>query len=186
MNTEGHMRLVYAFAAACAVAAGCGSSKATEASGTAGTTGAAGTSGTAGTTGTAGSGESQSVLERNKHASRDGAFVQAGLTKTAAATMAPDTGFAATFTGNMWASPLYLQNGPGGKGVYFAVTTNNDVFALDETSGAQVWTHNLGSSPTANGGSPTCGNIHPLGILSTPAIDATGRTIYVAGAIGTN
>jgi hypothetical protein len=30
-----------------------------------------------------------------------------------------------------------------------------------------------------------CGSIHPLGILSTPVIDATARTIYVAGAIGT-
>ncbi len=83
----------------------------------------------------------------------------------------------------MWASPLYLQNGPGGKGVFFAVTTGNDVFALDETTGATVWTHNIGSSPTANGVS--CGNIHPLGIVSTPVIDATSRTIYVAGAVGT-
>ena len=61
------------------------------------------------------------------------------------------------------------------------------MFALDETTGAQVWTHNIGSSPTANGGSPTCGNIHPLGIISTPVIDTatTPPTIYVAGAIGT-
>ena len=47
----------------------------------------------------------------------------------------------------MWASPLYLENGPGGKGVFFAVTTGNDVFALDETTGAMVWMHNIGSSP---------------------------------------
>jgi hypothetical protein len=62
---------------------------------------------------------SQSVLERNKHPSRDGAFVQPGLTKTAAATMAPDAAFTANFASTseaMWASPLYLQNGPGGKG----------------------------------------------------------------------
>jgi len=124
-----------------------------------------------------------SVLERNNHPSRDGHFVQKLLTKAAAATMTSDAGFAATFTGNMWASPLYLENGPGGKGVFFAVTTGNDVIALDETTGATVWTHNLGSSPTANGVS--CGNIHPLGILSTPVIDASSRTIFVAGAIGT-
>ncbi len=30
----------------------------------------------------------------------------------------------------------------------------------------------------------SCGNIHPLGILSTPVIDAATRTIYVAGAVG--
>ena len=73
---------------------------------------------------------------------------------------------------------------PGRKGVFFAVTTGNDVFALDETTGATVWTKNLGSSPTANGVS--CGNIHPLGILSTPVISASARTIYVGAAIGTN
>ncbi len=126
----------------------------------------------------------QSVLERNNHPSRDGHFVQPALTKASAAMMARDNAFGATFAGNMWASPLYLENGPGGKGVFFVVTTGNDVIALDETTGAVVWTRNLGASPTANGVS--CGNIHPLGILSTPVIDAGSRTIFVAGAIGTN
>jgi hypothetical protein len=32
----------------------------------------------------------------------------------------------------------------------------------------------------------SCGNIRPLGILSTPVIDAQARTIFVAGAVGTN
>ncbi len=129
-------------------------------------------------------GTSQSVLERNNHPSRDGVFVQPKLTKAAAATLALETGFKATFTGNMWASPLYLEHGPKDKGVFFAVTTGNDVFALDETTGATVWTRNIGSSPTQNGVS--CGNIHPLGILSTPVIDAGKGVLYVAGAIGTS
>jgi outer membrane protein assembly factor BamB len=110
-----------------------------------------------------------SVLERNNHASRDGHFVQPTLTKAAAATLARDTAFIGTFAGNMWASPLYLENGPGGKGVFFVVTTGNDVMALDETTGAVVWTHNIGPSPTNSGAG--CGNIHPIGILSTPVID---------------
>jgi len=124
-----------------------------------------------------------SVLERNNHASRDGVFVQPRLTREAAATMTRNTAFNATFTGNMWASPLYIENATAGKGVFFAVTTGNDVHALDETTGAIVWTRNIGSSPTANG--VACGSIHPLGIISTPVIDANARTIYVAGAIGT-
>ena len=134
--------------------------------------------------GAAGGASSQSVLERNNHASRDGVFVQPKLTHAAAGTLGREAGFTATFTGNMWASPLYLQDGPGGKGLFFAVTTGNDVFALDETTGATVWTHNIGSSPTQNGVS--CGTIHPLGIISTPVIDAGKRTIYVAGAVGTS
>ena len=126
---------------------------------------------------------SNSVLERNNHPSRDGHFIQPALTKAAAKTMTFDTGFQANFTGAMFASPLYLENGPGGKGVFFAVTTGNDVFALDETTGAVMWMRNIGPSPTASG--VGCGNISPIGILSTPVIDAVARTIYVAGAIGT-
>jgi hypothetical protein len=170
-------------------ATGTGGTSATGGSiGTGGTRATGGSTGTGGTaTGGTSGGADQSVLERNNHPSRDGIFLQPTLTKTAAAKMAADTGFAATFTGAMWASPLYLQKGPNGKGVFFAATTGNDVFALDETTGAQVWKHNIGSSPTANGGSPTCGNIHPLGIISTPVINTatTPPTIYVAGAIGT-
>lgn len=123
-----------------------------------------------------------SVLERNNHPSRDGHFVQPALTRLAAATMARDSAFVGTFSGNMWASPLYLENGPAGKGVFFAVTTANDVVALDETTGAVVWTHNIGASPTNSGAG--CGSIHPIGILSTPVIDPKSRTIYVAGAVG--
>jgi hypothetical protein len=124
-----------------------------------------------------------SVLERNNHPSRDGHFVQPALTRSAAARMARDAGFVATFRGNMWASPLYLEKGPAGRGVFFVATTGNDVFALDASTGAVVWTKNIGSAPTATGAG--CGSIAPIGIISTPVIDATSRTIYVAGAIGT-
>jgi hypothetical protein len=157
--------------------------------GTAGASGAAG-SGTAGAAGagTAGTGAvdtSASVLERNKHPSRDGAFVQPKITKAMAAKMAPDTAFntAAVFPGNMWASPLYLANGPNNKGVFFAVTASNMVYAFDETTGAIVWMHSIGSASQSTGAG--CGE-GPIGISGTPIIDATARTIYVAGGIGTN
>ena len=97
--------------------------------------------------------------------------------------MAKDTTtFNGAFTGNTWASPLYLENGPGNKGAFFTVTNGNDVFALDETSGTHVWTKNIGTPAGRTGQS--CGDIRPLGIISTPVIDAQARTIYVAGAIG--
>jgi len=160
-------------------AAGTGGATSSSGGATVGTGGA--TVATGGASGTVDT--SASVLERNKHANRDGAFVQPTLTAAQAAKMAKDADFAATFAGNVWASPLYLEKGPGGKGVFIAVTTGNDVFALDETTGATVWTKNIGSSPTANGVS--CGSIHPLGIVSTPVIDAATGTLYVAGAVGT-
>jgi len=83
----------------------------------------------------------------------------------------------------MVASPLYLENGPGGKGAFFAVTNTNDAFALDETTGAVVWTKNIGPAPAATGVS--CGRILPIGMISTPVIDAQARTIYMAGGVGT-
>jgi outer membrane protein assembly factor BamB len=151
---------------------------------------AAANGGKAGATAVSGSGASPaqdlsaSVLERNKNPSRDGHFLQPSLSKANVVNMAKEAAFAASFDGNMWASPLYLENGPNGKGLFFAVTTGNDVFALDETTGRTIWKHNIGASPTANG--VGCGNIHPLGILSTPVIDAQTRTLFVAGAIGSS
>jgi hypothetical protein len=121
------------------------------------------------------------VLERNNSPTRDGHFIRAGLTKDKAKTMAWDTGFKGSFKGTVYASPLYMQNGPGGKGAFFVVTTGNDVLALDETTGAVIWTKNVGSAPSQTGAG--CGMSQP-GLLSTPVIDATTRTIYVAGAIG--
>jgi len=163
------------------------------ATGTAGMTGAAGTMAAAGMTGAAGMAgstgaagmavdASQSVLTRNKHETRDGFFVQPTLTKAMAAKMAPDAAFLAKFSGSMWASPLYAENGPGGKGAFFAAATNNNVYALDETTGAILWMHSIGAAPQQSGAG--CGTIHPIGIISTPVIDVAARTIYIAGGIG--
>jgi hypothetical protein len=123
------------------------------------------------------------VLERNLHPSRDGLFTQPKLTKAAVATLTADTAFAAKFTGDMWASPLYMSNGPGNKGAFFAVSTNNNVYAIDETTGAIIWTKSIGSAPQQSGAG--CGQVNPVGITSTPVIDAAKRIIYVAGAVGT-
>jgi hypothetical protein len=173
--------------------------------GTAGTTAAGGrggasgtTGGTAGTTGTGGmscaatvpADTSNSVLERNKHPSRDGNFLQPTLTKAMVMSrMAFDSTFNATFagaSGNVWNSPLYVENGPGGKGVFIVATQDNNVFALDETTGAQVWMKNIGAPATASIGCSGIPGPTPLGIISTPVIDATSGTIYVAGSLGTS
>jgi hypothetical protein len=160
-------------------------------------TGGKGGSGAAGMTGTGGAGAggagmggggvppgSASVLQRNKNASRDGHFIDPKMTKAYAAKMALDTNFNPTFGATMWASPLYMENGPGGKGIFIAVNTQNNVYAFDETTGAMVWMRNVGSPAGANGPNAPCGNIHPLGILATPVIDGQSRTIYVSAAIG--
>ena len=124
------------------------------------------------------------VLERNNHPSRDGTSSsradQGGGGRRWPATPASQ----ATFTGTMWASPLYLENGPGGKGVFFAVTTGNDVFALDETTGAMVWMHNIGSSPTGQRRRAAATSTRSASSARRSSTRAS-RTIFVAGAIGT-
>ena len=144
------------------------------AAGVAGPTGAGGgvATGVAGTSG-------NSVLTRTHHETRDGFFIQPTLTKAKAATMAADTTFMANFTGSMWAAPLYMENGPASKGVFFAVTLSNMVYALDEMTGAVLWMHSIGTAP--GNGFAGCGNTS--GITSTPVIDPATRTIYVAGVV---
>jgi hypothetical protein len=123
------------------------------------------------------------VLTRNGSETRSGSFVQPQLPFNAIYKMGPDTSFNASFTGNMYASPLYVENGPGGKGAFFAATTSNTVYALDETTGAVLWMHSIGPAPAMSGAG--CGNVMPVGIISTPVIDPVTRTIFVAGGIGT-
>jgi hypothetical protein len=124
-----------------------------------------------------------SVLERNNHASRDGHFAQPLLTRAAGARMARDAAFQPMFNGNSFASPLYVENGPGGRGIFIVVTSSADVMAFDEDAGNLVWKTSIGNPAFMTG--VGCGDTNPLGILSTPVIDGQARTIYVAGAIGT-
>jgi hypothetical protein len=138
---------------------------------------------TGGTGGGTAPGASGSVLERNGGPTREGHFVQPKLTKAAAAKMTLESGFKAEFSGSMYASPLYVQDGPGDKGVFIVVTASNNVAALDETTGATIWSKSVGEAP---GNGQACGfGSDPVGILSTPVIDAATRTIYVAAARGT-
>ena len=165
---------------------GCAGGGQARVSGTAGAPGTGGSSGSAtgGSGGAAGrAATSASVLERNNHPSRDGHFLQPSLTRAAAATMALDATFNAAYTGAVLGSPLYFDGGASGKGIFIAVTSGNDVNAFDESTGATVWTKNLGT-PASKSGTVGCDGMNPLGVISTPVIDARTATLYVAGALG--
>ena len=157
---------------------------ATGGSGTGGSaTGGSGRGGSgSGGTGGATSG-SASVLERNNHPGRDGHFVQPALSKGAAAKMALDAAFYATYTGAVMGDPLFFDGDGSRPGIFVVVTTGNDVSAFDEATGATVWTKNLGT-PAAKSGVTGCDGSTPLGVISTPIIDARTATLYVAGALG--
>jgi len=121
-----------------------------------------------------------SVLQFHNHVNRDGFFVDAAITKASAATVHRDTSFSGTIQGNVYASPLYVENGPKGKGALYVATESNDVYALDEATGAPVWHQNMGKAPSNTGAG--CGNISPIGITGTPAIDLATRLIVFDSA----
>jgi hypothetical protein len=116
-----------------------------------------------------------SVLQFHNHVIRDGLYVDPAITAATAATMHRDTTFDGTIVGNVYAQPLYVQNGPSGKGAIYAVTEGDNVYALDETTGLPVWQKPMGTPATQTGAG--CGNISPIGITGTPAIDLVSRTI---------
>src|SRR5207302_5491957 len=76
--------------------------------------------------------------------------------------------------GQVYASPLVFN------GVVYAATLNNTVYAFNQSTGATMWSKNLGA-PQASGW--ICGNVSPMGILSTPVIDAAANRIYAATEI---
>src|SRR4051794_25536543 len=122
-----------------------------------------------------------SVVRYNNNLSRDGVFVQPTLTKARAATMVRDASFDGTVSGNVYASPLFVDGTPG---VFVIATENNQVSVLDENTGRPVWQRSYGQSAGRSGAG--CGNIAPIGITGTPVIDVATRTIYFNAAIGTS
>jgi outer membrane protein assembly factor BamB len=123
-----------------------------------------------------------SVLQFHNHLNRDGFFVDSAITKVASMTLHKDATFDGTITGNVFATPLYVANGPGEKGAFYVATESNDVYALDEVTGKPVWHRTLG--PPVPISSLACGNIKPLlGVTGTPAIDLGTRTIVMDAAI---
>ena len=49
----------------------------------------------------------------------------------AAANLARDLNFDGTIVGNVYAQPLYIEDGPGGRAMIIAATESNNVYALD-------------------------------------------------------
>ena len=118
-----------------------------------------------------------SVLMHHKSPSRDGVYVDTAFTKVAAAKLHMDTAFKATTMGPTYAQPLFVDGGGGGKDLVLVATEENQVYALNATSGAVVWQKKLGNNVATS--SLPCGNINPLGITGTPVVDAASRTMFV-------
>src|SRR5919197_4348084 len=103
------------------------------------------------------------VTQFHNHDSRDGLYVDSAFTPDAAANLTRDLNFDGTIVGNVYAQPLYIEDGPGGRAMIIAVTELNNVYALDAVDGSIIWQRNVGA-PVPN---PSCTEVGSYGIIST-------------------
>ena len=119
------------------------------------------------------------VTQEHNNPSRDGVYIDAGFTLSAAASLTRDLNFNGTISGNVYAQPLYIEGGVNGP-MIIAVTESNNVYALNATTGTVIWQVNVG--PPVTSGLP-CGNINPAGITGTPVVDLASRRLFLDALI---
>src|SRR4029077_12494644 len=83
------------------------------------------------------------VTQFHNRESRDGLYVDSAFTQNAAANLTRDLSFDGTIVGNVYAQPLYIEGGPGGRSTIIAVTESNNVYALDALDGSVIWERNV-------------------------------------------
>ena len=76
------------------------------------------------------------VTQEHNNPSRDGVYIDAAFTPSAAANLTRDLNFNGTISGNVYAQPLYIEGGPNGP-MIIAVTESNNVYALNATTGSR-------------------------------------------------
>jgi hypothetical protein len=117
------------------------------------------------------------VTQFHNHESRDGLYVDSAFTQSAAADLTRDLNFDGTIVGNVYAQPLYLENGPGGRAMVIAATESNNVYALDALDGSVTWERNVGPPVSAN--DLICTKFDPMGITGTPIVDLDSRALFL-------
>src|SRR5439155_18341560 len=117
------------------------------------------------------------VIQHHNHDSRDGLYVDPAFTQSAAGSLTRDLGLNGTVAGNVYAQPLYVDDGPGDRPTIIAATESNNVYALDAVNGSVIWHQNVGTPVPLN--NLPCGNINPMGITGTPVIDLGSRSLFL-------
>ena len=77
----------------------------------------------------------------------------------------------------VYAQPLYIDNGPGGRPTIIAVTESNNVYALDAVDGSVIWQRDVGD-PVFQDDLTCQGNIDQYGITGTPVVDLASRALF--------
>jgi outer membrane protein assembly factor BamB len=124
------------------------------------------------------------VTQFHNHDSRDGLYVDSAFTQSAAANLTRDLNFDGTIVGNVYAQPLYIDDGPGGRPTIIAVTESNNVYALDAVDGSVIWERNVG--PPVSASDLVCTKFDPMGITGTPIVDLASRALFLDAMITPN
>ena len=117
------------------------------------------------------------VTQFHNHDSRDGLYVDSAFTQGAAANLARDMNFDGTIEGVVYAQPLYIEGGPGGRAMIIAVTEMNNVYALDALDGSVIWERNVG--PPVSAGDICNPKFDPVGVTGTPVVDLASRALFL-------
>jgi hypothetical protein len=118
------------------------------------------------------------VIQHHNNLARTGVYIDPAFTTANAAGLTRDLGFNGAIGGQVYAQPLYIEGGPGGRAVVIAVTESNIVYALDAIQGGIVWQRQV-IAPVPSGDLP-CGNVSPVvGITGTPVVDLPSRALFL-------
>jgi outer membrane protein assembly factor BamB len=120
----------------------------------------------------------QTVSTYHNTIDRAGDYVVPGLTYERAKGLHPVSSFHPALQGEVYAQPLYWRPKGAASGALIVATEDNNVYALDALTGAQIWKRYLG--PPVQSSTLLCGDISPhLGVTGAPVIDETTATLYL-------
>ncbi|HET9076620.1 MAG TPA: PQQ-binding-like beta-propeller repeat protein [Acidimicrobiales bacterium] len=71
------------------------------------------------------------------------------------------------------------------RGKVIVATEADNVYALDAATGRVDWQVSLGQPLRGVAAAAGCGDVDPLGVTSTPVVDAATGTVYVVGEVST-
>jgi len=125
--------------------------------------------------------EPVNVTQFHNHESRDGLYIDSAFIQSSAANLTRDLNFDGTIVGNVYAQPLYIENGPGGKAMIIVATESNNVYALDAGNGTIIWRRNVGDPVSAD--DLICTKFNPMGITGTPIVDLASRALFLDAMI---
>lgn len=121
------------------------------------------------------------VLTYHGDQSRTGNFVIPRLSWRAARNLHLDRSFHASISGDVNAQPLVWHSAKDGRNFLIVASEDDTVYALDADSGKPIWQQKIGRP--VPGSQLPCGNIDPLGITGTPAIDPARGILYAAAML---